>query len=150
MEESWWRKWKVVRKWNIIWKGILFLFSVFFSTMLTACVFVTRHTVRHPRCFVLGKFVCKPNCSWSEAFVNRGLTVYNMHKPHVDVEISSSWFSNTIMIVFLTDLPHLILETAATGQAFCLGHRTILDMPEEWRRHDEANASTTTGLDARI
>jgi hypothetical protein len=46
------------------------------STMLTACVFVTRDTVRHPRRFVFGKFVHKPNCSWSEAFVNRGLTVY--------------------------------------------------------------------------
>ena len=43
--------------------------------MLTACVFVTQDTVRHPRRFVFGKFVCKPNCSWSEAFVNRGLTV---------------------------------------------------------------------------
>ena len=29
MKESWRRKWKVVRKWNVIvWKGILFLFSV--------------------------------------------------------------------------------------------------------------------------
>ena len=45
------------------------------STMLTACVFVTRDTVRHPRRFVFWKFVRKPNCSWSEAFVNRGLTV---------------------------------------------------------------------------
>jgi len=45
------------------------------STMLTACVFVTRDMVRHPRRFVFGKFVRKPNCSWSEAFVNRGLTV---------------------------------------------------------------------------
>jgi hypothetical protein len=46
------------------------------STMLTACVIVTRDTVRHPRRFVFGKFVHKPNCSWSEAFVNRGLTVH--------------------------------------------------------------------------
>ena len=38
--------------------------------------FVTRDTVRHPRRFVFGKFVRKPNCSRSEAFVNRGLTVY--------------------------------------------------------------------------
>ena len=45
------------------------------STMLTACVFVTRDTVRHPRRFVFGKFVLKPNCSGSEAFVNRGLIV---------------------------------------------------------------------------
>ena len=44
--------------------------------MLTACVFVTRDTVRHPRRFVFGKFVCKPNCSWSETFVNWGLTVH--------------------------------------------------------------------------
>jgi len=27
---------------------------------------------------VFGKFVCKPNCSGSEAFVNRGLTVYDL------------------------------------------------------------------------
>ena len=77
MEESCRRKWKVVRKWNVIvWKGILFLFFLsFFSTMLTACLFVTRDTVRHLRRFVFGKFVRKPNCSWSEAFVSRGLTV---------------------------------------------------------------------------
>ena len=66
MEESWRRKWKVVRKWNV---------PAYHSTMLTACVFVTRDTVRHPRRFVFGKFVRKPNCSWSEAFVNRGLTL---------------------------------------------------------------------------
>ena len=101
MEESWRRKWKVVRKWNVIvWKGILFLFSVswhhltllhthwasvtlkscsvwfVFFYVLTAYVFLTRDTVRHPRRFVFGKFVLKPNCSWSEAFVNRGLTVH--------------------------------------------------------------------------
>jgi hypothetical protein len=76
MEESWRRKCKVVRKWNVIvWKGILFFFCLF-STKLTVCVFVTRDTVRHPRRFVFGKFVRKPNCSWSEAFVNRGLTVF--------------------------------------------------------------------------
>ena len=100
MEESWRREWKVVRKWNVtVWKGILFLFSVswhhltllqthwasvslksfpvwfVFVYVLTACVFVTQDTVRHPRRFVFGKFVRKPNCSWSEAFVNRGLTV---------------------------------------------------------------------------
>ena len=46
------------------------------STMLTACVFVTRDTVRHPRRFVFGKLVRKPNCSWSKAFVNRSLTVF--------------------------------------------------------------------------
>ena len=33
------------------------------SMMLTACVFVTRDTVRHPRRFVFGKFVRKWNCS---------------------------------------------------------------------------------------
>jgi len=81
MEESWRRKWKVVRKWNVIvWKGILFLFSICFSTMLTACVFITRDTVHHLRRFVFGKFVRKPNFSWSEAFVNRGLTVYTCCK----------------------------------------------------------------------
>jgi hypothetical protein len=52
------------------------IFTAYPSTMLTACVFVTRDTVRHPRRFLFGKFVRKPNCSWSEAFVNRGLTVF--------------------------------------------------------------------------
>jgi len=33
------------------------------SMMLTACVLVTRDTVCHPRRFVFGKFVRKPNCS---------------------------------------------------------------------------------------
>jgi len=100
MEESWRRKWKVVRKWNVIvWKGILFLSSVswdhstllqtqwasvslkscpvwfVFVYVLTACVFITRDTVCHLRHFVFGKFACKLNCSWSEVFVNRGLTV---------------------------------------------------------------------------
>jgi len=95
MEESWRRKWKVVRKWNII---VLFSVSWHHSTLLqthwapvslkscpvwsifvyvlTACVFVTRDTVCHPRRFVFGKFVRNANCSWSEAFVNRGLTVF--------------------------------------------------------------------------
>jgi hypothetical protein len=35
----------------------------------------SRHSI-HPRRFVFGKFVRKLNCSWSEAFVNRGLTVF--------------------------------------------------------------------------
>jgi len=94
MEDSWRRKWKVVRKWNVIvWEGILFLFSVswhhstllqaqwasvslkscpvwfVFVYVLTACVFITRDTVRHPRSFVFGKFVRKPNCSWSEVWL---------------------------------------------------------------------------------
>jgi len=47
-----------------------------FVYILTACVFVTRDTVCYPRRFVFRKFVRKPNCSWSEAFLNRGLTVY--------------------------------------------------------------------------
>ena len=50
-----------------------------FVYVLMVCVFVTRDTVHHPRRFVFGKFVCKPNCSWSEAFVNRGLTVPGSH-----------------------------------------------------------------------
>ena len=33
------------------------------SAVLKACVFVTRDTVRHPRRFVFGTFVRKPNCS---------------------------------------------------------------------------------------
>jgi hypothetical protein len=44
--------------------------------LLQACMFVTRDTVCHPRCFLFGKFVCEPICSWWEAFVNRGSTVY--------------------------------------------------------------------------
>jgi hypothetical protein len=31
--------------------------------LLPACVFVTRDTVRHPRCFLFGKFVREPICS---------------------------------------------------------------------------------------
>ena len=111
MEERWRRTWKVVRKWNVIvWKGILFLFAVswhhstllqthwasvslksfpvwfVFVYVLTACVFVTRDTIRHPRRFVFGKFVRKPNCSWSEAFVNRGLTVWENTESHNDTK----------------------------------------------------------------
>jgi len=87
-------KWKVMRKWNVIaWKGILFLFTVswhhstllqthwasvslkccpvwfVFVYILTACVFLTRDTVRHPRRLVFGKFVLKPNCSWTEVWL---------------------------------------------------------------------------------
>ena len=119
MEESWRRKWKVVRKWNVIvWKGIVFLFSVFFfSTMLTACVFVTRDTVRHPRRFVFGKFVRKPNCSWSEAFVNRGLTTHLEFRSEYRVWTQfccdiSVWFPGRCLCVtanYVSDrfLPHL-------------------------------------------
>jgi hypothetical protein len=45
------------------------------QTLLPVCVFVTRDTVRHPRLFLLGKFVREPICSWREALVNRGSTV---------------------------------------------------------------------------
>jgi hypothetical protein len=31
--------------------------------LLPACVFVTRDTVRHPRCFLFRKFVREPICS---------------------------------------------------------------------------------------
>ena len=55
-----------------------------FVYVLTACAFVTRDTVRHPRRFVFGKFVRKPNCSWSEAFVNRGLTVSRKKHNFID------------------------------------------------------------------
>jgi hypothetical protein len=30
---------------------------------LSTCMFVTRDTVRHPRCFLFGKFVREPICS---------------------------------------------------------------------------------------
>jgi hypothetical protein len=38
------------------------------STTLTACVFVIRDTVRHPRRFVFAKFVRKLNCSCFQGF----------------------------------------------------------------------------------
>ena len=44
-----------------------------------ACSYL-EDTVRHPRRFVFGKFVRKLNCSWSEAFVNRGLIVQQITK----------------------------------------------------------------------
>jgi len=99
MEESWRRKWKVVRKWNVIvWKGIIFLFSAswhhstllqthwasvslkrcpvwfVFVYVLTACVSVTRDTVRHPRRFVFGnlfvnRIVHDPRRSWTEVWL---------------------------------------------------------------------------------
>jgi hypothetical protein len=46
--------------------------------LLPACVFVTRDTVRHPRRFLFGKFVREPICSWWQAFVNRGSTVFRI------------------------------------------------------------------------
>jgi len=99
MEESWRRKWKVVRKWNVIvWKGIL---PAYRSTMLTACVFVSRDTVRHPRRFVFGKLVRKPNYSWSEAFVNRGLNciyIYIYILSHFNQTCNLSSFSQNIQI----------------------------------------------------
>ena len=93
-EESWRRKWKVARKWNaIVWKGIL---PAYHSTMLTACVLVTRDAVRHPRHLVFGKFVCKPNCSWSKAFMNWGLTVYIYMYMHMrgNIPITTSHIFN--------------------------------------------------------
>ena len=84
-----------------------------FVYVLTACVFVTRDTVRHPRRFVFGKFVRKPNCSWSEAFVNRGLTVYHSvsgwvdgaiplppPSPHVYKACTSTRWRNKMVSVF--------------------------------------------------
>jgi hypothetical protein len=117
MEESWRRKWKVVREWNVIvWKGILFLFSVswHYSTLLQThwasvslkswysqliaprcwrlAVFVIRDTLRLPRRFVFGKFVRKPNFLWSEAFVTRGLTVFLFQQKTIK---RSSWKMGT-------------------------------------------------------
>ena len=66
MEESWRCKWKVARKWNVIvWKGILFLFSVSWHH---SCVLNSRHSTS------------------SEAFVNRGLTVLH-YKPPPDMPV---------------------------------------------------------------
>ena len=77
MEESWRRKCKVVRKWNVIvWKGILFLFfCLFFSpTMLTACVFVTRDSTSSEKLCVrkicsLNRIVHDPRLSWKEVWL---------------------------------------------------------------------------------
>jgi hypothetical protein len=44
--------------------------------LLPACMFITRDTVCHPRCFLFRKFVHEPICLWWEAFVNRGSTIY--------------------------------------------------------------------------
>ena len=75
-------------------------------SFLTACVFVTRDTVRHPRRFVFGKFVRKPNCSRSDAFVNRGLTVQQnfimfiiVLGQHVSILIESSSGPSKIQIL---------------------------------------------------
>jgi len=146
----------VVRKWNVIvWKGILFLFSVswhhlpplqthwasvslkscpvwsVFVYVLTACVFVTRDTVRHPRRFVFGKLVHKTNCSWSEAFVNRGLTVSTYYILCISWIIkclclqnflSYAWRKNTNKMQqyrwFIVNCRYWLLTTVST----CFGH----------------------------
>jgi len=80
------------------------------STMLTACVFVTRDTVRHPRRFVFGKFVRKPSYSWSEAFVNRGLTVFGkialIYKQQKCTRFSGRHCSLTSINLFRTSSIH--------------------------------------------
>jgi len=77
-----------------------------FVYVLTACVFVTRDTVRHPRRFVFGKSVRKPNCSWSETFVNRGLIV--------DTLISQIYFWNkTLHVSDSSSVRHQEFFTAA-------------------------------------
>jgi len=71
------------------------------STMLTACVFVTRDTLRHPRRYVFGKFVRKPNCSWSEAFVNGGLTVFHYDTQNIRLVLPSELFSLVFRLILL-------------------------------------------------
>jgi hypothetical protein len=44
------------------------------QSLLPACAFVTRDTIRHLRLF-LGKFVREPICSWWAEFMNRGSAV---------------------------------------------------------------------------
>jgi len=73
-------------------KGILFLFSVLFSTMLTACVFVTRDTVRHPRRFVsenlfVNRIVRDPRRSWTEVWLYYvwAVTVVDIQFPQRDI-----------------------------------------------------------------
>ena len=163
MEESWRRKWKAVRMWNVIvWKGDSFslfcllapldcasdplglkhslrtlptpILPAYRSTMLTARVFVTRDTLRHPRRFVFGKFVRKPNCSWSEAFVNRGLAVYrkteykflpnisvatrhhqDVHTP-TDLKRNIFWYNkNTITIFTVSCKLHCYMHVRDVG-----------------------------------
>ena len=83
--------------------------SFSFFCRLTACVFLTRDTVCHPRCFVFGKFVRKPNCSWSEAFVNRGLTVQYLLLFH-----GNNGYSNMSQCYIISTLPvlfHIVLWT---------------------------------------
>ena len=170
MEESWRRKWKVVRKWNVIvWKGILFsaswhhstllqthwasvslkscpvwsVLSTFLlrilptlilvayrSTMLTARVFVTRDTVRHPRSFVFGKFVRKPKCSWSEAFAKRGLIVC--------LNSRVTWQFSEVQRTPELDIPQLYDPSTVRNwpHSFTGGYVPILlKKLHKWRRH---------------
>ena len=64
----------------------------------------SRHSSQ-PRGFVFGKFVRKPNCSWSEAFVNRGLTAYPLPPKFcwlgVDMWPRNSWMSCMIQEVYI-------------------------------------------------
>jgi len=154
MEESWRRKWKVVRKWNVVvWKGILFLFSVswhhptllqthwasvalkccpvwfVFVYVLMASVFVTQDTVRHPRRFVFGKFVRKPNCSWSEAFVNRGLTVWSS----LDKLAWNSWLISDIMWRSSTlNFTQLFMKYGKNEQNYIQVIRYTERLPHSW------------------
>jgi hypothetical protein len=116
MEESWRRKWKVVRKWNVIvWKGVLFLFSVFYFHDVDGLrVRNSRHSTSSET-FVFGKFVRKPNCSRSEAFVNRGLTVL-IPFPSQQRSRERFWMLRCMYIAchlsqYLTNLMHKICFT---------------------------------------
>ena len=80
------------------------ILPAYHSMILTACVFITRDTVRHPRRFVFGKFVHKPNCSWSEAF-HWGLTVYVLLLITLRLHRSVT----SLLMVVLSQLPFFIL-----------------------------------------
>jgi hypothetical protein len=58
--------------------------------LLSACMFITRDTVCHPRLFLFGKCVREPICSRWEAFVNWGSTVYRC-APYLQVICSKTY-----------------------------------------------------------
>jgi hypothetical protein len=67
------------------------------QSLLPACVFVTRDTVRHPRRFFFVKFVREPICSWCEAFVNRSSAApvnYYVFPPPTGFYLGVTWFES--------------------------------------------------------
>ena len=108
--------------------------DLFLST-LTACVFVTQDTVRHPRRFVFGKFVRKPNCSWSEAFVNRGLTVF-LSKSENRIFKKPRLFSYPLNLIFHNHGDHSTLCNLNRRRSFLnykiITHETNTNSSGSW------------------